>query len=79
MIRSCIQAIVFAFLATGVLLAQGADMVLVKQRIVQSLSTGLAESAVIQGHQSSLQSDGTWPDIDYASKAHSAKRIRMKR
>jgi chondroitin AC lyase len=41
----------------------------VKQRIVQSLSTGLSGSTVVQGHQSSLQPDGTWPDINYASTA----------
>lgn len=51
------------------LLAQSADMDLVKQRIVQSLSTGLVGSSVIQGHQAALQPDGTWPDIDYASTA----------
>ncbi len=44
-------------------------MDVVKQRIVQSLSTGLSGSTVVQGHQSSLQPDGTWPDINYASTA----------
>lgn len=49
--------------------AQNADMDLVKSRIRQSLSTGLSSVATIQGYQSSLQSDGTWADIDYASTA----------
>ena len=47
--------------------AQIADMDVVKSRIRQALSTGLASSTTIAGHQASLQADGTWPDIDYAS------------
>lgn len=49
--------------------AQTADMDLVKSRIRQALSTGLASSTTIAGHQANLQADGTWPDINYASTA----------
>ena len=69
MIRRLIVAVILACLLSGVLPAQSADLDVVKQRIVQSLSTGLAGPAVVQGHQSALQADGTWPDIDYASTA----------
>lgn len=46
-------------------------MDLVKTRIRQSLSTDLASAPVIQDHQTTLQADGIWPDIDYASTAYS--------
>ncbi|MCU0748663.1 MAG: hypothetical protein MUF13_03860, partial [Akkermansiaceae bacterium] len=49
--------------------AQTAEMDLVKSRIRQSLSTGLASTTTIAEHQASLQADGTWPDINYASTA----------
>ena len=51
--------------------AQSAEMDLVKSRIRQSLSSGLASVPVIQDYQATLQPDGTWPDIDYASTAQS--------
>lgn len=71
MIRRLLKAVVFTCLFSGMLPAQSADMDLVKQRIVQSLSTGLAGSTVVEAHQSALQPDGTWPDINYASTAQS--------
>lgn len=54
---------------TSNLTAQTADMDLVKSRIRLALSTGLASSSTIGEHQASLQADGTWPDINYASTA----------
>lgn len=49
--------------------AQSVDMDLVKSRIRQNLSSGLLSVATIQGYQSTLQTDGTWADIDYNSTA----------
>ncbi|OYV04079.1 MAG: hypothetical protein CFE26_18805, partial [Verrucomicrobiales bacterium VVV1] len=49
--------------------SQSADMELVKSRIRQNLSTGLSSVTTIQGYQSTLQTNGTWTDIDYTSTA----------
>lgn len=70
----CIRRLACLFALTlglPCLSAQSADMDLVKTRIRQHLSTGLAAAATVQSHQATLKPDGTWADIDYASTAQS--------
>lgn len=54
--------------------AQGtqAEMDLVKTRIVDSQSTGIASSSTIQGYMTSQLPDGSWADINYASSSQTA-------
>lgn len=58
--------------AAGWLGAQDAEMELVESRIRGSMAGGPPSTATIDTLQASLQANGTWPDIDYASTAQTA-------
>ena len=47
--------------------AVSADMATVKSRIFETLATPSVSSSSIASLRTSLQADGRWPDVDYAS------------
>lgn len=65
----CASMLVIGWLMPSTASSQNADMELVKSRIRQGLSSGLSSVATVQGYQSTLQTNGTWTDIDYTSTA----------
>ena len=73
MSRSLLLVLMICPLFLGVVQAQSNDMSLVKTRIRESLSTDLASVSTIQGYVDTLQTNGTWADIDYASAAQTAR------
>lgn len=66
------RAALMLVVAMGWLAAQDPEMDLVKSRIRASMADGPPSTASIDSLQASLQADGTWADIDYASTAQTA-------